>query len=78
MIYRKYEHLSKVMNCMLKSGFGGSQDEFFSVFLPFQNGIKNKINFWIICYRFCVDFGTLLEAKLAPKIDKKWYRKIQK
>ena len=59
-----------------KMRVGGSQDGLLGLFLPFQNGIKKKIKFGIDFYRFWIDFGTLLEAKLGPKIDQKWYQKM--
>ena len=54
---------------------GGSQDELVGAFLPFQNGIKNKIDFWIdflsILGRFGDPFGDPKLIKMGSKNDQK-------
>ena len=46
-ILLKSKNPSKTLAPLTKMRVGGSQDELVGLFLPFQHGIKNKIDFWI-------------------------------
>ena len=47
MVLSKSKNHSKTLALRAKMKVGESQDGLLGIFLPFQNGIKNKINVWI-------------------------------